>query len=207
MDRANADGEYDLPIFNQARLVTVGGNFYAKNHEQMHEAGNFLTAAMLGRLQVTMHGKTQWADAKRNSGIRFTPITDVIAQWQLRLKCPDPRKYGDTQSFPLSSEYTNLFHWGNYRASPIVTVTGNAPGGYTIQEPGGVSYQVTGQLLPGQTHTVDFRTGVFRINGYIISGQTGITDIWYIEPGNAKGMRVTSAGTVNATATVTDTFI
>ena len=210
VERPNADGDYDLPVYNQARLITVGGNLHADSHTKLHEAMNFFTGPMRGRFAVTGHGSTQWADAVRNSGVKFTPVTDTLAQWQVRLKCPDPRKYGLTRTFPLvKGDYVDLFHRGNYNASATVSITGNAPGGYTLREPGGVYYEVTGPLNPGQTHTIDFRTGIFRINGYIIAGQTGVSDIWFIEPGPVKPMKITAASTdtVNATATVVDTFI
>jgi len=208
VDRPNTDGEYDLPIYNQARLPRLQGMLHAANHATLHEAGIFLTGAMRGRLQVSGHGPIQWADAKRNGVIRFTPITDTLAQWQVPLKCPDPRKYGQAKTFPLvKAEYVDLNHRGNYNASATVSVTGNAPGGYTLREPGGVYYEVTGSLSPGETHTIDFRTGIFRINGYIVAGETGVSDIWFIEPGVVKPMKITSSGTVNATATVVDTYI
>lgn len=210
VERPNADGEYDLPIYNQARLITVPGHLHTKSHAEMHDAMNYFNGAMAGRFQVTGHGPTQWADAKRRAGVKFTPITDTFAQWQVSLKCPDPRKYGLARTFPLvKGDYVDLFHRGNYNASATVSVTGNAPDGYTLREPGGVYFEVTGPLLPGQTHTIDFRTGVFRINGYIINGQTGVSDLWFIEPGVTKPMKITSASTntVNAVATVVDTYI
>jgi hypothetical protein len=208
VERPYADGDYDLPVYNQARLITVGGNLHAKSHAQLHEAMTFLTGPMRGRFTVAGHGSTQWADAVRNSGVKFTPVTDTLAQWQVRLKCPDPRKYGASRTIPLvTGSYVDLFHRGNYNASAAVSVTGNAPGGYTVREPGGVYYEVTGSLSPGETHTIDFRTGIFRINGYIVAGETGVSDIWYIEPGVNKPMKITSSGTVNATATVVDTYI
>lgn len=205
----NADGDYNLPVHYEARYVTATGIYIADSEARMFHGMNRFSALLAApsRLHVVGYGASQWADVVRTSQNVITPVTDTVCKWQLKMKARDPRKYGDTAQFPLSGSYTNLFHRGSYLASPMVTVTGNAPGGYTIQEPGGVQYQVTGPLNPGQTHTIDFRTGVFRINGYIINGQTGVTDIWYIEPGVAKGMRVTSAGVVNATATVVDTFI
>ena len=208
VDRPNADGEYDLPLYNQARLLTITGGLHTDGHAQTHHAMNWLTGAMKGRIQVHGHGTTQWADAKRNGGVKFTPITDTFAQWQVRLKCVNPLKFGELNTFPLIRDaFADVYHRGNCGGSALVTVTGNAPGGYTLSEPGGVYYEVTGPLNPGQTHTIDFKTGIFRINGYIIAGQTGVSDIWFIEPGAGQPMKITSAGTVYAKATVLDTYI
>lgn len=204
-DRPNADGEYDLPIHNAARLVTIGGNLHAVPG-QMFEAGDFITGPMLGRLQVAGFGSTKWADAKRTTGVRFTPITEELAQWQVRLKMPNPRKYGNTNSFTFAS-IGDLYQWGNYPASPVFTVSGSAPLGYTINGENGEEYKVTTPLVTGSPHVINFADARLRIGGTLTSNGNGAADVWDTAAGSLTRYIFTSAGSVSVTATVTDTFI
>jgi len=211
-DRPNADGEFDLPVYSQARLITIGGNFHAKSHGQLHEAMNFFTGAMSGRLTVAGHGSVQWADAKRNSGVKFTPVTDVFAQWQVRLKCVDPRKYGDmnTYTVPSSTAYTTVFHRGNAVGYPTVVVAGSMPGGYVLQSSGGAEYRVTTALTSGNPHTIDMATGLLVRGGSVVSGGVTRADIWRIQGGStATNMRLQpiTTGTATATVSMLDTYI
>lgn len=165
VDRENADGEYDLPTYNAARLATFTGSLRARSHAELHEAGNYLKAAMRGRLQVAGHGPTQWADAKRDGKIRFTPITDTYAQWQVPLKCPNPALYGDLQSYALApNTAVNVFHRGSYDAAPVVQLNGPFTGGFTITHPGGL-YTALGDVATGGVVRVEFATGRLRLNG------------------------------------------
>lgn len=208
-DRANADGEYDLPIYNQARLITIGGHLHTAGHAQTHEAMNFLTGPMSGRFQVSGHGSVQWADAKRSSGVKFTPITDTFAQWQLRLKCPDPRKFGASRTF-LASVGVNAaaFHGGNYEAAPRFVVSGSMPGGYTLWV-GGQSFTVTRALTSGNAHTINYDDGRLRIGGSVIHGGLGTTSTPRIRPGTTATVAITpvTTGTATAALTLLDTYI
>jgi len=210
-DRPNGDGEFDLPVYNQARLITIGGNFHADSHEQMHEAMNFFTGAMSGRFQTSGHGSIQWADAKRNSGVKFTPVTDTFAQWQVRLKCVDPLKYGNVNAYsiPSGSSYTTVFHRGNAVGYPTVTVSGSFPGGYVLQSSGGAEYRVT-TALGATPHTIDMSTGLLVRNGSVVSGGVTRADLWRIQGGSlATDMRLQPITTGSGTAAVTllDTYI
>ncbi len=205
-DRANADGEYDLPIYNQARLINIGGHLHTDSHEQMHEAATFLTGAMSGRFQVSGHGSVLWADAKRNGGVKFTPVTDILARWQLRLKAVNPRKYGDTATFNFAS-IGDLFQRGNYPASPVFTITGDAPLGYTINGENGEEYLVTTALVPGAPHTINFANARLRIGSTLTSNGNGAADVWDTAAGSVTRYIFTSAGSISVAATLTDTYI
>lgn len=183
-DRPNADGEYDLPTYNTARLVTFTGRVITKSHADQHEAMNFLTGPMRGRLQVAGHGSTQWADAKRNGGVKFTPVTDTLAQWQVALKCPDPRKFGDrhTYDFTVAAPWVSVFHRGNYSASPVVQINGPFTGGFTITHPGG-QYIALGDVAAGGWARVDFGTGRLKLNGNDRSDLVVRADLFKILPG------------------------
>ena len=208
----NGDGEMDLPTYNEARMVTVTGRLIAKSHADMHEAGIYLTGVMKGRFQESGHGPTQWSDAKRDGRVRFTPITDTLAQWQISLKMVDPVKYGDVKEFTIAAGtgYVNLFHRGNTASLPTIVVSGSAPGGYEIQSSAGARYQVTRALVSGTPHTVDMRDGMLQVGGAYVAGIGVRADVWRIPPGSsATTIRVTplTTGSPSLTAYVTDSFI
>ena len=204
VDRENADGEYDLPIYNAARVATFTGRIIAKSHEDMHQAGLFLRGPMRGRLQVAGHGPTQWGDAKRNGRIKFTPVTDRIAQWQVPLLLPDPALYGDRHTYDLTPNVAvNAFHRGNYAAQPIVQVNGPLTGGFTITHPGGL-YTALGDLGAGGWVRVDFATGRLRLNGNDRSDLVTRADLFKIQPGNNASVKI-SKGT--GYVEVLDTFM
>ncbi|MDJ0321824.1 hypothetical protein [Pseudarthrobacter sp. PS3-L1] len=211
VSRTNKDGDYILPIYNQARLVTFNGLLRAKSHEKLHQAGIFLTGAMTGRAQVTDHGPTQWADAVRAGKIRFTPITDTLASWQVPLRCPDPRKYGEESKFTIPSLVSvTAYHRGNAPAYPSFVVAGSMPGGYTLTV-GGSQFKVTEPLISGVSHGITFADGRLRIRGAVVHGGVGTAET----PGIAAGTMPTvylepaagSTGTATAFMTLTDTYI
>ena len=208
-ERPYQDGEFDLPVYNQARIITVNGNLRTKGHNQLHEAGNFLTASMSGRLTVAGHGAVQWADAKRNSGVKFTPVTDTFAQWQVRLKCVDPRKFGESKTVAVATgSPVSVFHRGNYNATPSFVVKGSMPGGYTITV-NGWNYAVTLPLVSGKPHTVDYNNGRLYVNGVLAQNSLGNTNTTPIPPGISVGVGLYPMTTGSGTAdmTITDTYI
>jgi hypothetical protein len=210
VDRPDSDGELDLPIYNQARLLTLSGHLHTTSHEQMHEAAAFLSGPMAGRFQVQGHGPTLWADAKRNSGVKFLPVTDTFAQWQLRLKMVDPRKYGDTWTWAatVGDSAGDIAHNGNYPAIPRFTVAGNMPGGYTLTIKGQV-FNVTAPLVPGHPHSIDYGDGRLRIDGAIAHGGLGYGFTPLITPGVATALSIEpgTTGTATATLTLIDTYM
>lgn len=208
-DRAQADGEFDLPIYNQARLITATGNLHAGTHAQLHEAMDFLCGPMLGRFQVAGHGTARWVDAKRNSGVKFTPVTDTFAQWQVRLKAADPRKFGELRRFTVATGApVSAFHRGNYAATPKFTVSGAMAGGYTLTVDGW-DYTVTVPLVSGTPHVIDYNDGRLRVNGVIVQNSLGNTNTATVPPGEAVGVGLyaVTTGTGSAVMDLYDTFI
>jgi hypothetical protein len=208
VERSQADGDFDLEVFYQARYITITGRLLARSHDDLHHSMNRFSALVQkqARLQVSGHGHTMWADVKRASGLTITPSTDTFAQWQVRLKAPNPRKYGDTQTFAFTGT-GELFQYGNYRASPVFTISGNAPLGYTINGEHGEEYKVTTALVPGAPHTINFANARLRIGSTLTSNGNGAADVWDTAAGSISRYIFTSAGSVSVTATVTDTFI
>lgn len=189
-DRANADGEYDLPTYNSARIVTATGRLIAKSHADMHEAMSWLSGPMRGRFQVAGHGPTQYADGVRNSGLKLTPETDTVLRWQITLRFPDPRKFGDLKTFDVAlAAIATVFHRGNYAASPIVQINGPVTGGFTITHPGGL-YTAVGDLAAGSTIRIDFNTGRLKLNGNDRSDLVTRADLYKVPPGNTAAFSV-----------------
>lgn len=209
-DFPDADGELDLPVYNQARLLTLQGHLHSTDHNQLHKAGKFLSSSMFGRFTVRGHGDTLWADGRRNSGFLFMPVTDTFAQWQVRIKFNDPRQYGDTRKWSASvgSNAAGIHHRGNYNAVPRFTVAGNMPGGYRLTIKGQV-FNVTQPLVPGHPHSLDYGTGRLRIDSSIIHGGLGWGYKPLITPGVSTVLAIEprTTGTATATLTLTDTYI
>jgi hypothetical protein len=164
---------------------------------------------MSGRLTVAGHGSVQWADAKRNSGVKFTPVTDTFAQWQVRLKCPDPRKFGNSADFVRTNGTVSVFHRGNYDALPTVVVRGSAANGYRLNGPGGKQYKVSRALVTGIPHRIEFTDGRLRVNGTVVPTGVDSADVWAVPAGQAVDfdINVLSGGSAEATITITDTYI
>ena len=211
-ERPEADGDYDLEVYYKARYVTISGRLLAPSHDQLHEGMNRFTGLVQkkARLSVIGHGANQWADVKRASGLSIIPRTDRLAQWQMRLKAPDPRKYGERRTFIASvgSSAQGVHHRGNYPATCKFDVAGAMPGGYRLTIKGQI-FQVTRALVSGQPHNIDFGTGRLRVNGVIVPGGIGWGFKPLVTPGvpTALAIEPLTAGTATATLTLLDTFI
>lgn len=208
--RENEDGDYDLPVQYAARYITLTGSVRTKGHAQQHQAMNRFSGLLRkkSRLQVSGHGPTQWADVVRASSLKIEPLTDTYAQWQVRVKAPDPRKFGDANVYTISPGQTlPLFHYGNADASPIFDVTGDMPAGYTLVGPGGKTFVAPTAVSSARKHYLDMSEGLLRVNGNYWTGQTAKADLWTIPPGQQVNTGLTATGTGAAKVTVYDTYI
>lgn len=182
-DRENSDGEHDLPTYNQSRLVTLDGLLQAKSHEDMHEAMDYISGPMRGRLVVAGHGSDRWIDAKLDGEVDPIPITDTLMSWQIPLKSTRPWKFGELRTFDVTpGAPARAFHRGNTNASPVVQINGPLAGGFTITHPGG-QYIALGDLGVGGWIRVDFRTGRLRLNGNDRSDLIIRADLYQVPPG------------------------
>lgn len=208
-DRPNADGEYELPVFNEARLISVTGALHTAGHDETHEAMAWLTGAMSGRFQVAGHGPELWCNAVRSTGVKFAPVTDTYAQWQVRLKARDPRKFGEKRFFTANTmENVAIHHKGNYRATPKFTITGSMPGGYTLTV-AGRSYIVSRALTTSQPHTVDYRDGRLHVGGSLVATGVMSSQIQLVDPGQRDTLSIAArtTGSGSVTAELIDTYI
>lgn len=207
---ANSHGELFMPEHYGTRTPTIDGILFHKNRGLAVEAFERLAAAVKltqQKLVITDAGLTRWANA-RYAGLDYTQVTPVAWRFQVRLKCVDPFKYGATAPVELASGAPGyVHHMGTVEAWPVVTVTGNAPGGYTLTLRG-KSVSVPSGVLPGETHRVDFKTRHLYIDGEILFGLFGSSDFVPVLPGPRQAMSLTTpTGSATATVSVTDTFI
>lgn len=211
VSRPGAHGAYDMPVFLDSRTPSLSGNVLADSPAQLATLRKRLTgllaAGQLGRIQVARPWGTEWADCRLAGQTKFLERGGTsTASFQLQLWCPNPRKYGDTNTFTFTGT-GELFQYGNFQASPVFTISGDAPLGYTINGEHGEEYKVTTPLVPGAPHTINFANARLRIGSTLTSNGNGAADVWDTAAGSVSRYILSSAGTVSATATVTDTFI
>lgn len=200
-----AHGSYDLPAFAGSRRLSVSGLCHADSDERLgwykSQLTGVLADGLAGRVLVEYQGVTSWAMAHRVGSKFKTIVPGSLARWQLQVWCPDPRKFGDARTFAAG---VPAFHYGNFTAAPVLTVSGDSPSGYTVNGPGGKAYVVTVALTSGHPHTIDMETGYLTADGVITTGDVSQADTWGIPAGAQVPMTVTAG---NLSALVRDTYI
>ena len=204
VSREGADGDFEVPSNLDARTVQVAGKCFADSAEALDHLSDQLTGLFgsgMKRRVVFDGPKVTWADGKlaRGTAPQFTPVVwGRIAEWSLAIQFADPRKFGESRTFASGIP---AFHYGNFPAAPVFTITG-ARSGYTIPGPSGKSYVVTRAISGSEVHTVDMNDGLLRVNGAVVFGGVSRSDTWAI-PGGASVTHTLSG----LMTTVTDTFI
>ncbi|MCP1414410.1 hypothetical protein [Paenarthrobacter sp. A20] len=208
--RPDADGDYDLPIENEARWVNIGGILTSTSRQLLMSGGDALKGRMAGRFQVENVLGVRWAESKRASPVKFVAINNFMATWQVRLKFDESTKYGDTRTWVASvgANAGGIFHKGNYNAFPKFTVAGAMPGGYRLTIMGQV-FNVTQPLISGQPHSIEYSSGRLRIGGNVVHGGVGYGFTPYVPPGAITALSIVpgTTGTATATLSLTDTYI
>ena len=212
-DRPNADGQFSAVNYLSARLVAIGGDCVASSAEKLDHYASRLKSLQSNRgefrVVFDMPGKTLWGDAHLSDRPTFKPqIWGVLAEWDLELQFDDPRLFGETRTFTTGSGLNMpVYHYGNFPASPVLTVSGTMPSGYTLTG-GGKSYTVTRPVTAGNPHTIDLATGFLEIGGVVQSGGVTVADVWSVHAGASMTHRVQPvSGTGNLTVTITDTYV
>ena len=207
------DGEPDPADPWLPRIVSIAGNVHASSHDELHEAGEFLTGLLRkrGLLTVTGHGPTMSAEVTRSARVRFTTITDRIGLLSATLRAKDALKYGGWQDPVPMDQATpvQVFHRGNTDSYPVFRLTGNAPNGYTVaHEATGRTVEVRSPLPAGGVHVVDMATGRAYQDGVPVS-EYGIVQPFTIEPGLPQSvrLRIRGSGTVQGTVQVQDVWV
>lgn len=210
-ERPLADGDYDAEMFYSKRLPTIDGILFHKGRGDAIQALERLAAkASLSAqaLTVTDFGLSRFANVK-SLGLDYTPVTTRAIRWQIRLKANDPYKYGEKKSFSAAvGTPFDVYQRGTVPAWPLITVTGSMPNGYEISL-GTQLIQVTRAVTSGSPHTIDTRTGILRVNGAVVAGALGITELFRVQPGLPQSVYALApfTGTGTVKFDVTDTYI
>lgn len=206
-------GDFDLPVFKTARIVTIAGNALARSDVELQVMGSRLTglggSGQLLRMTVAMDGRWTWADGRVVNEVQWPEIYpgQKVAEFQVQFKFANPRKYGQTQ---MAGPGTTVLgeHRGNFPASPVLTVAGSMAAGYTINGPAGKAFVVTQAVVTGHPHTIDMATGLLSIDGATVYGAVAQGDLWTIPGGTSVSMTlVPTSGAGTLASAVKDTFI
>lgn len=208
LDRPGQHGEYDLPVLNASRVITVDGHALAWSEAELGHLRNRVMGigadGSRTRLVVEHQGSTLWADVRRgarptfrDAGIRSGMLR---ARFAIHLVAADPRKFGEVNDFPGGAM---AIHRGNFPATPEHVITGTS-GPYTINGPGGKKFMVSSGPGAGSDR-VDMSTGRIYRNGALQLGVTLRADLWAIPPGLPGVTHTITAGSL--ITRVPDTFV
>ena len=208
IERPGEQGEFDLPVFNGARVFSIDGHALAWSERELAQLRSQVTGlgADGSRMQVTVdhQGQTLWANARRGARAQFRDagVRRGLhrAKFLLQFIAADPRKYGEVHNF-VSGEAA--VHRGNFPATPRLLV-GAGSGTYTITGPGGRVVNVT--AAPAAAHEIDFATGGLFLNGSRQINAIAIYQPWSIPPG-IPGVAASISGARSRVQRVTDTFM
>jgi hypothetical protein len=211
IQRENADGDYDVPVYFGARVVTVSGFCYAKSSAELGVYRNRLMGVPAGstRVTATVHGLTTFADGSMAAASKFqVDIPGRRAAYQFSRRCVNPKRYGGLNESVSAGDGTfTTSHYGNARAATKFIVAGTGDR-WRITGPGGRSVLVTQRLYDGHPHVYDMLTGQLSIEGAVQYGGVDTADSWTIPPGRTLQHTLSvSGGSATATALTYDTYI
>ena len=210
--RTSGDGSFKTPVFYENRLITINGRLFTKNHDYLHQAEDIINA--LGhrggvKLLVEGHGPTQWATVDPRDSPDLTAVTGNFLQFQIPLEAIDPFKYGESYAVPGNTvDAASLFHRGTIPAWPVVTVSASSSSGYTLTL-NGRQVVVTRAIASSSPHEIDFRTGILRVGGSVVTGGLSTANFSPVKPGTAQNMSIsTGTGSYGSiTVRYSDTYI
>ncbi|MFJ2619686.1 hypothetical protein [Glutamicibacter sp. NPDC087344] len=208
--RPSANGDYDAEVYYGPRLVTINGRLIAKTPGDAFMARQHLTSLLRkpGKFSVDQFNQIQHAVARRG---RIQP-GNIVGRWltfQMEIRFIGPQKFGEERIFVAKpNESVAAFHQGNHPASPVATVAGSFPGGYTLTL-AGLSVVVTEPLTSSAPHTVDFAKGRLYKNGAVVRGGMSTAMLGKVEPFQRDAFSISPNTTGNGTATLSifDTFM
>lgn len=212
--RPSSHGAFDESGYLDARVVSLSGTCVADSPRKLmqykHRLTGLLAGGQMGRVQVQRPGEVLWADCRLGAKPLFQEKGGSgQASFHLQLWCPNPRKFGDTEEFTRTNGTVDVFHRGNFDAHPTIVVRGSAANGYRINGPGGKQYKVSRALVSGIPHRIEFKDGLLRVDGALVSSGVDRADVWPVPPGQMTtfDVNVLNGGSAEATITVTDTYI
>ncbi len=208
IERPAQHGDFDTPITRGPRLVTASGWCRAYTPEKLRHFANQLTGLLAdgqsGQLVVDEWAEAQHAQVRLYGDPRFSRRgSSGYADWSLKLRAVDPRKYGEVHDFPGGTVAVNR---GNFPARPQLIVSGTAAAGYTVTGPGGRRVVVTKALTSGAPHAIDFAKGGLWVGGVRQLRAITIYQPWEIAPGLPGAIATVNNG-ASLIQRVTDTYV
>lgn len=188
--RDRGEGQHDIPNrLDDARSVVLRGFAYA---DSLGDLGRMARdhGALLAMPEQSdaftwlEFGEWFTADVRRGPSWRFARDGDTgFANFTHRFRAPSQVYFGvDPDSASGLDVYVR--NRGTIPSAPVLTITGNMPGGYTVYGPGERVYQVTAGLAPGVVDVIDMNIGTLRRNGVLVGGVYGSrVDVWTIAAG------------------------
>jgi hypothetical protein len=209
ISRDDAHGDYDMPVFRQSRIVSISGQALADSDRRLVHMGAQVTglgsSGELLRITVEHHGLITWADGRVVSQTQWDERGGHgVADYQIQFRFADPRKFGETASFGSGAP---AFHYGNFPATPQITVSGSMPSGYTVNGPDGKRFVVTRALVGGSPHAIDMETGLLRVNGALVYGGVSVANTWAIPAGRSVTHSLNGSGSGVLAVKVADTYV
>lgn len=206
-------GAFDEPGYLSPRVISISGQILADTPVRLAKMRQALTGLLAdggtGRVVVDQDDVNTWADARLAAQTMVKQNSSDLssASFQVQLWCHNPRKFGEVQVAGPGTSVT-AFHYGNFRASPELLVTGVMPSGYRVNGPDGRQFVVSQALAAGQTHRIDMSTGWLYRNGVLQTGAVSSARIWTVP----SGVRVTHtlvpvSGSGQLTVRTPDTYI
>ena len=203
-------GEFDLPVKRGPRAITLTGVAAAKTLFDLGRLRADFTGVgadgALFRIEVEHQTETVWMNGRlaaapvfRDRGSAGDPF---LADFEMQIICPDPRKFGTIRTTAQGQAAVN---YGNFPATPMLyarRVSGS--GGYTISTDAG-EIAVSAALSVGSTHRIDLGTGSVYSGSTRLTGAISRFQPWSVPPGAAL-LHTASAG-INLTVETADTWV
>ena len=215
--RVNGHGEFDADGFLTARTASFSGQVVTGSKAQTAELGRRLRGVLSygqsGRVTVHRDELTEWADGRLAGSTKFTVhgSDPTVADWQMQLWFPDPRKYGQLNTEGPAAgggPGVTIKHFGNTWAASQLVIAGEDANGYVLLGPSGRRIEVNLPLTPGNPHFVDTATGQVSVAGSTKYGVLGEVDLWETAPGKTTTVALSNTASTNTvTVNTWDTYL
>lgn len=230
------DGSFDAPVFDDVRVVTWMGVLLAPDRATRQACKLTLTslaAALKAGADLVGYDEDgpRTVHAKRSPGWKVAPFGPLGLQYQAVVKCPDPFKYGPTQTattglptegsgglaFPLfgttgklefgtpgNPGQVTLANPGTADAWPTFTITGPALGGIVLSDVAtGREIVYTGDIpSSGVLLIVDSSSGRATLNGSDRTGQLTVKQWWPVPAGGSSTVQFSTLGAAGQAGTL-----
>lgn len=181
LNHPEAHGLFDTPTYQGGRAVTASFFAIAPSWQELQRLRDVMMRP--GADGERMHLQTKNRDVSRfafgkrqglptftDAGVRRNGV--IRASCEMQFVCADPRLYGEQRRITPGST-VKITNRGNFPAMPRLTLSGNKPGGYTVNGPGG-SVRVLRPLVSGKPHTLDLYSEELYIGGAVVNNAFGV---------------------------------